>query len=465
MPQPGSVDTIGRMPSPPRIRRLPLAGWTALLWGIAAFATLRGYSGLPGMPDGLPERPVWRWAVVVLAVAAAVAGCALARRRPLLALHLLAMSPVVLVLAVGIEGLANTQDQLLAQLLISADLVLGYIVVTRPPWTWAVALVPILAALPVTALLADLPMRWTLWTAYVVLPLVVAALVGFSVRQARGYAVRLSEQAAAQSVVAERLRISRELHDHVAHSVGVIALQAGAAARVIDTQPDRARKALQDIESTGRETLAGLRRMLSGLRAPHEQDAPLRPAPTLSDVGDLVKTATGSGVDIRVHWAGDPRPLPADVELSAYRIIQESLTNVLRHAGATSCDISVDYGTTDLRIEVVDDGRGARHRERAAGGFGLLGLHERAALLDGTLTASDRGEGGFRVAARLPATSGEATERTRPAETTRTARAAGTAGTAGRDGAAETARAVETEGAVGAAGIASAAGAAGATGA
>ncbi|GIE33665.1 hypothetical protein Ait01nite_067100 [Actinoplanes italicus] len=395
------------MPSPLRIRRLPLAGWVALCWAISAFSTLRAHLGLPGMPTGLPAPPAWRWAVIAVAVAAAVVACRLIRTRPLLALCLLATAPVALILAVGHDGLANGEDQLLAQFLLGADIVLGYLVATRPPWTWAVALVPILGALPVTLRLGDLPQAWTGWTAFVVLPLVVALLLGYSIRQAHDYALRLSEQAAAQSVMAERLRISRELHDHVAHSVGVIALQAGAAARVIGTQPERARDSLLHIESTSRETLAGLRRMLSGLRMPHDEDAPLRPAPTLADVGDLVRSAEGSGVDVRVDWAGRRRPLPADVELSAYRIIQESLTNVLRHADAATCRISVEYRSADLRIEVVDDGHGPHHGGSADGGFGLIGLHERAALLDGALTAGARAEGGFRVAAHLPIDPGD----------------------------------------------------------
>ncbi|MBB2946923.1 signal transduction histidine kinase [Actinoplanes lutulentus] len=392
------------MPATSRFRPLPLAGWAALIWGIAAFVTLRGYSGLPGMPGGLADRPAWRWALVALSIAAAAVACWQIRSRPLPALFLLVVPAVVLILAVGEQGLANAPETLLAHFLLAADIVFGYLVVSRPPWTWAVALVPMLTAPPLMALTAGLPMRWTLWVAYMLSPLVVAGLLSFSIRQARGYARRLSEQAAAQAVVAERLRISRELHDHVAHSVGVIALQAGAAARVIGTRPDRARDALEAIETISRDTLAGLRRMLGGLRLPHDEDAaPLRPAPTLADVTHLVSTAaSGSGVRVEVHWAGHRRPLPADVELSAYRIIQESLTNVLRHADAGTCDISVSYLPADLKIEVVDDGQGGEGGEGTDGGYGLLGLHERVALLRGTISAGFRAEGGFRVAARLP---------------------------------------------------------------
>ncbi|GAA4947062.1 sensor histidine kinase [Actinoplanes utahensis] len=402
------------MSDKPWFRLLPLPVWVALSWGLAAFTALRGYTGLPFMPGGLPERPVWRWALVVLAIAGAAVACRLIRSRPLVALYLLAVTPAVLLLAVGREGLANEEDELLAQFLVAADIVLGFLVVTRPPWTWAVGLVPIVAVIPATALPAGLPLRWTLWIAYVLLPIVIAVLLGYSIRQARDYARRLSAQTAEQAVVAERLRISRELHDQVAHSVGVIALQAGAAARVIDTRPEKAREALRAIESTSRDTLTGLRRMLDGLRLPQEEAAPLRPAPTLADIGDLVTTAGDSGLQIGVRWEGRRRPLPADVELSAFRIVQESLTNVLRHADARTCDITFAYLPDGVRIEIVDDGKGfhgLRGRDDAGGsGYGLLGLHERVSLLHGTMSAGSRDEGGFRVAARLPVEPGEAAE-------------------------------------------------------
>ncbi|WP_197686178.1 sensor histidine kinase [Actinoplanes derwentensis] len=187
------------------------------------------------------------------------------------------------------------------------------------------------------------------------------------------------------------------MHDHVAHSVGVIALQAGAAVRVMDSQPERAREALRAIEATSRDTLSGLRRMLGGLRQVGE--APLRPAPGLADVDRLVGAATAAGVAVALTVTGERRILASDVELSAYRIIQESLTNVLRHAQAETCRISVDYGPGELAIEVVDDGRGG---DPVTGGFGLAGLRERVALLNGTITAGARRGGGFRVTAWLP---------------------------------------------------------------
>ncbi|MFC7529698.1 heme exporter protein CcmD, partial [Actinoplanes sp. GCM10030250] len=266
------------MPIPPRRRTLPTEVWVALIWGLAVFNTLRGYSGIPGMPAGLPQPPAWCWALIAGSVAAGFAASTQVRRRPLAALYVLVVAAVILVLAVGSQGLAGHPDQMLGYFLIAADIAFGWIVATRPTWVWWVASVPMLTALPVNTTLRAAfrqpdPAGWVgwelnsaVWMAYAVLPALVAGLIGYSVRQAREYARRLSEQAAAQAVVAERLRISRELHDHVAHSVGVIALQAGAAARVMDSQPERARQAMYAIEATSRDTLSGLRRLLGGLR-------------------------------------------------------------------------------------------------------------------------------------------------------------------------------------------------------
>ncbi|MBG0564322.1 sensor histidine kinase [Actinoplanes aureus] len=388
-------------------RALPPGAWTALIWSIAAFAAMRGYSGVPGMPTGLSPRPAWCWALAAVVVMAGLGASTQVRRRPLAALYLMVVSAVVLVLAVGTDGLAGSPDQALSLFLVAADVVLARVVVNRPPWAWGAALLPVLAAMPVSAVLravfqqpdptgdAGLQLHGTVWVAFGLLPAVVAGMLGFSIRQAREYARRLSAQAAEQAVVAERLRISRELHDHVAHSVGVIALQAGAAARVMDTQPDRAREAMRAIETTSRDTLSGLRRLLGGLRTQE-----LRPAPGLADVDQLVGAATAAGVAVGLTVQGERRALAADVELSAYRIIQESLTNVLRHAGAATCQVSVEYRPAELTIEVVDDGHGGD--PAAGGGFGLVGLRERVALANGTFIAGARPGGGFGVAARLP---------------------------------------------------------------
>ncbi|MCO5988278.1 ATP-binding protein [Actinoallomurus spadix] len=188
----------------------------------------------------------------------------------------------------------------------------------------------------------------------------------------------------------------------VAHSIGIVALQAGAARRVIDTQPTGARDALREVELASRETLSGLRRMLGALRQAELRDgAPgFDEMPGLADVDRLAATTTAAGVRVDVQWRGERRPLPPEVDLSAYRIIQEAVTNVVRHAGARSCTVSIDHRDEEISIEVVDDGRG--HGLTPGTGYGLVGMRERAALLHGDLTAGPRPEGGFRVTARLP---------------------------------------------------------------
>ncbi|WP_344343191.1 sensor histidine kinase, partial [Kitasatospora putterlickiae] len=236
-----------------------------------------------------------------------------------------------------------------------------------------------------------------------VLIAVIAWLVGRSAHRSREHAEALSARAASQAVTAERLRIAREMHDTVAHSIGIVALQAGAARRVIDTRPDRAREALGEIESAGRETLAGLRRMLGALRQADDPGsaepatALLRP-PGLADLDRLTSVTTAAGVRVDVRWHGERRPLPAEIDLAAFRIIQESVANVVRHAAAPSCRIVLDHRPTELAIEVTDRGRG--HGTTAPGaGFGLAGLRERVALLHGEFAAAPCPGGGFRVAA------------------------------------------------------------------
>jgi signal transduction histidine kinase len=224
-------------------------------------------------------------------------------------------------------------------------------------------------------------------------------VIGNSVRARRLYGETLREQAAAQAVTAERLRIARELHDMVAHSISIIAIQAGMGGRVIDTQPAEARTALRTIEETSRETLAGLRRVLVGLRRTDSEAAPVGPAPTLDDVGKLAVSTRDAGVDVEVEWRGERRPVPPEIELSAYRIIQEAVTNVVRHAKTPSCQVLIEHTDDELRVEVTDDGHGAVEK---GSGYGIAGMRERVALLHGEFSAGPRPGGGFRVTASLP---------------------------------------------------------------
>ncbi|WP_441246933.1 sensor histidine kinase [Kitasatospora sp. McL0602] len=232
-------------------------------------------------------------------------------------------------------------------------------------------------------------------------------LIGNSIRQQRQY----GEALRAHAVTSERLRIARELHDMVAHSIGVIAIQAGSASLVIDTQPENVRKALGAIESTSRETLAGLRRMLVSLRRADEASPGQGPGPGragMEALDRLAETTADAGVRVEVHWRGQRRPLPPEIDVAAFRIIQESVANAVRHSGADHCRVSVEYGDEELAIEVVDDGPGSVHSgpvrtgAAAGAGYGIPGMRERVALLNGRFSAGSRPEGGFRVAARLP---------------------------------------------------------------
>ncbi|MFD4375820.1 sensor histidine kinase [Streptomyces sp. NPDC058486] len=284
------------------------------------------------------------------------------------------------------------------------DLAVGYVAATRRLRTALVCAAAALAG-QATALAYSHTGSDGYVSNLVVLALMIALACtgGHLLRERREHAEELRTRAAAEAVTAERLRIARELHDMVAHSIGVIAIQAGVGRRVAGTRPDEAVRALGAIESSGKETLAGLRRMLVALRADDPESAPRDPAPGLADLDRLVTTTADAGVRVGLERRGDTRPLPLDVELAAYRIVQEGLTNVVRHAGTDRCQVVVDLRPDALSVEILDEGHGPAARARAGGaGYGITGMRERATLLRGQFTAGPRPEGGFRVAARLP---------------------------------------------------------------
>jgi signal transduction histidine kinase len=212
------------------------------------------------------------------------------------------------------------------------------------------------------------------------------------------------------AVAEERARIARELHDVVAHSVSVMVVQAGAARRLVDGHPAQARQALTSIESTGRQALAEMRRLLGVMRRdgdarPEEAADALAPQPGLADLDALVGRARDAGLEVELQVEGAPRPLAAGVDLSAYRIVQEALTNCLKHAGAAKAIVRLCYGREDLELQVLDDGRGVvglREEGRENGGHGLIGMRERVAVFGGDLDVGPRPGGGFKVDARLP---------------------------------------------------------------
>jgi signal transduction histidine kinase len=211
------------------------------------------------------------------------------------------------------------------------------------------------------------------------------------------------ERAAQLAVVTERTRIARELHDVVAHSIGVMIVQAGAARRTLDTDLAAAREATGHVAATGRQTLAELRQLL-GLLREEEAQPDYAPQPGLADLPELIATYDGGPLRIALSVEGEPRPVPSGVDLSAYRIVQESLTNALRHAGPAAVEVRLAWHDDRLDIEVADDGRGPLvvAGPPLAPGHGLVGMRERAALVGGTITAGARGGGGFRVRAELP---------------------------------------------------------------
>ncbi|HEX5615354.1 MAG TPA: sensor histidine kinase [Acidimicrobiia bacterium] len=211
---------------------------------------------------------------------------------------------------------------------------------------------------------------------------------------------REREEEARRAIADERLRIAQELHDVVAHSMGVIAVQAGVGAHVIDDDPAEAKRSLQAIAATSRSTLTELRRLLGVLRD-DDGRAAHAPAPGLAALDQLAADLRGAGLPVELRVDGTPADVPTGVELAAYRIVQESLTNVLKHAGRASAQVVVACEPGVVRIEVVDDGRGVNGRGEGSG-HGLLGMRERVAVYGGTLDAAPRVGGGFRVRAVLP---------------------------------------------------------------
>jgi signal transduction histidine kinase len=225
-------------------------------------------------------------------------------------------------------------------------------------------------------------------------------LLGRVVANRRRWTERDRAEVARDAVAAERSRIARELHDVVTHAMGVMVVQAGAGRRVLDRDRAAAAGAFQRIEDTGRTGLAEMRRLLGVLRT--EADAPeLLPQPGLERLEDLLETVRGAGLLVEVMVEGTPRPLPPGADLTAYRVVQEALTNTLRHAGAARTRVLLRYVEGALEIEVADDGRGPP-AEGTQPGRGLVGMRERLLLFGGSLETNGRVGGGFVVRARVP---------------------------------------------------------------
>ncbi len=418
---------------PPLTKRLSPRHWAALdyavgaVFGLILFASIRkGAIQDFESPYGfVPHRPLsLTWPLAMFLVLVAVVAVGLRRRRPAFMLGVLLAGSVVLTALIGPENGVLTYFLPVAYVL--------YLVAAT--YEHRQAAVRVLIAVFAT-LLADAVLIHLTGGGFipgggglvpVALCVIIAWFTGYIVRQRRRYAVRLQDEAASKAVAEERLRIARELHDVVAHSMSVIAVQAGYGQYVIDTQPVDARNALGAIQATSREALDEMRRMLGALRQADETDlaargvaagspaagrsragrspagdgtraagvadseaggtggvggvrglggtAPLFPAPGLADLDRLLSRTASAGVRVDLTRCGQRRELPASIDLSAYRIVQEALTNVVKHARTSSCKVLIGYGHDELILEVTDNGAGLPEMALAGGGAGDAGL-------------------------------------------------------------------------------------------
>jgi signal transduction histidine kinase len=417
--------------------------WTRVDWALAAMCALLVYGIMYRASDHTVyvfPPSLWlagAWAHPLLAVIVALP-VGLRRRDPMGAL-LLALVSCSLIVAAG--GEINRGPFL------PLALVLFTVAATRTRTVAVAALAASLALLVVQGFILSMTGNGSGPATGVALILIIAWMIGFSVQQRRAYTGRMREQVATVAVTEERLRIARELHDVVAHSMTVVAVQAGFGEYVFDSDPAQARTALGNIQHVTREALSDMQRMLGVLRQdgtgqpgaaapggrPDEGQAPgpprqlqLAPAPGLADLERLVSTTAGAGVRVDLTRTGDRRDIPAAIDQSAFRIVQEALTNVVKHSGASTCQVIVGYERDGLTVEITDPGGGPGprgvprgrspglatgtagrepHTARADGtGHGILGMRERVSLSGGEFTAGPRPGQGFEVIAHFPLT-------------------------------------------------------------
>ncbi len=376
--------------------------------GLAVFSWAQVSLRMPilgrGLPIPVPRGPghfmrVAPTPLTYLLIAAVFLPLAVRRRHP---------APVFVVVAVAAalyDWTSNPPALTIVGVLI-ALYTLGTLVSRRRLllWTAAGAVMVLASSLPA-------PTSEMFWADVVrsLAVLMAAALLGDATRNRRAYvaeverraeeAERDREEETRRRIDEERLNIARELHDVTAHSLSVIAVQSGAAAHVLDTNPEEARRALVAIRATSRDALQELRAMLGVLRGSDDETAPLAPSAGLARVGDLIRPLEEAGLHVRLVTSGDFSDVGSLVDLSAYRIVQEALTNVLRHAGRPTVDVRIARDGDVLSVEVADDGTsGARGTE----GHGIAGMRERATALGGTFEAGPAAGGGWHVVARLP---------------------------------------------------------------
>ncbi|MBC2903931.1 DUF7134 domain-containing protein [Streptomyces cupreus] len=328
---------------------------------------------------------------------------------------------LLLALALGLAQLVLNVETMPADF---AMLVITYTVAaTGARWASRLALGVGLCAAPLAQLRwpenESSPLGTVAIMIFTSVPFALAWVLGDSIRTRRAYFAQLEERAtrlekereaqAKVAVAAERARIARELHDVVAHNVSVMVVQADGAAYVLDAAPDQAKKALETISSTGRQALAEMRRLLGVLRTgEHQESGEYVPQPDVDQIDELIQQCRTSGLPVDFKVEGTPRPLPSGVELTAYRIVQEALTNTRKHGGPNAgASVRLVYFDDGLGLLVEDDGKGAPHELYEEGGVdgqghGLIGMRERVGMVGGTLDAGPRPGGGFRISALLP---------------------------------------------------------------
>jgi signal transduction histidine kinase len=373
-------------------RRLSRPQLQAIDAGLAVAVALLGLyaaSESPAPAQGGWREPMWVTAVAGVALAAPVA----ARRRWPVAAAAVAVVVAVLSLASGvIPDFAGSAPMVAVGLVLYT---LGAVVDPRRSAAVALAGVVLIAVGFIYAA------RSSLEASFATLVLCVSWAVGRVVQERRAYAARTAELATAMAVDEERLRIAREVHDIVAHSMSLIAVKATIADHVADERPQEMREALRVIASTSRGALGDLRLALDALRA----EPSYAPTPGMADLAGLVGAAESAGVAVELRVRGDAE-LPDGVAQAVFRIVQEALTNVVKHAGATRCRVDVDVGDEDVRVEAVDDGSSTEASETLPSaaprsGRGLIGMRERVALFGGQFAAGPAHPHGWRVSATL----------------------------------------------------------------
>ena len=362
-----------------RVRRVNPLVWDSLLAALVASIVAGSVAGQDGVHGPLA------WVLVV----AACAPLAIRRRAPVPVLGMVA--GVVVVLAVLENGTAADAALVLA----------AYTVAAHEPWR-RVALfgLPVaIAATLASEISAQTHGNWAEVLSQVVLLVGFSVLIGRIVFNRRRRLALDRELAAREAVATERTQIARELHDIVAHSMSVMIVQAGAARTVIERDPIAAQEAIAHVEETGRAGLAQMRRLI-GVLTDADGTASTAPMPGLAELDPLLDTVRAAGLPVELMRTGTSRELPPGADLAAYRVIQESLTNALKHAGPASARVSLDFAPDRLTIEVADDGHGQPAQPGV--GHGLIGMRERVGVFGGTLTTGDRAGGGFVVRAEIP---------------------------------------------------------------